>query len=102
MWRPQALLQAENGKGVITITQFLRSKGIEKERAQELATELVTEGKRNTARASRPMRILGWTFIAIGVFIPLATLIMNRGFYAVTLTPILLGSAMVWGDSRDV
>jgi hypothetical protein len=101
-WRPQALLLAESGKGAITISQFLRSKGIEQERAQRAAELLVAEGRKNTARAARPMRIIGWALILIGIFIPVATMIMNRGFYAVTLFPIAVGSAMVWGDLRDI
>lgn len=100
MWRPQALQKAENGSGVITISQFLKSKGIEEIRAMAAAREIVAEGSKNTAKAARPLKIIGWIFIAIGIFTPVATLVMNRGFYAVTLGPVALGAAMVWGGYR--
>ena len=100
MWRPQALQKAERGSGTITISHFLKSKGIEEARAISAAREIVLEGSKNTARAARPLKIIGWIFIAIGIFTPVATLVMNRGFYVVTLGPIALGAAMVWGGYR--
>lgn len=79
---------------------ILKSKGIEEARAISAAREIVLEGSKNTARAARPLKIIGWIFIAIGIFTPVATLVMNRGFYVVTLGPIALGAAMVWGGYR--
>ena len=100
MWRPQALQKAENGTGAITISQFLKSKGIEEELAITTARELVSEGQKNSARAARPLKIIGWIFIAIGVLTPILTMVSGRGLSVVTVAPVALGAAMVWGGYR--
>lgn len=102
LWRPQAQRLAEDGKGVITITQFLRAKGVQARPACEEAERLVQQGKRKEFRSALPRRIIGWLLLAIGLFIPAATLIMGQGFYAVSLLPIVLGSALVWGSKDEI
>ena len=100
IWRPQALQKAENGCGVITITQFLRSKGISKEVATKTAHLLVKEGKQINSKVSRPLKVVGWFLVGIGVFITVATLIFGKGFYVVAMGPFVLGVPLVWGDYR--
>ncbi|HEX5791368.1 MAG TPA: hypothetical protein VFY13_09435 [Luteolibacter sp.] len=102
LWRPQAQRLAEEGKGVITITQFLRTKGMQARPACEEAERLVKQGKRKEFRSGLPRKIIGWLLLAIGLFIPAATLIMGQGFYAVSLLPIVLGSALVWGGKDEI
>ncbi|MCP5537209.1 MAG: hypothetical protein H7A51_13395 [Akkermansiaceae bacterium] len=97
LWRPQALQKAENGKSVVTISQFLISKGVEESNAIRVAQEIMDEGKNNVFRYTFPLKLIGWIMVVVGLVTPFTLLALGHGLYIFTFGPLILGLAIVWG-----
>jgi hypothetical protein len=99
IWRPQALLKAQNGESEFGIARFLHSKGVEGAAARLAAKDIVANPAPAHKSANRLRRVLGWGFLGLGLTIPLASFSVDAPSVLTVLFALLaaaLGGKLLW------
>jgi hypothetical protein len=103
IWRPQACLKAQLGGSEFAIARFLQSKGVDSAAAKAAANDIVSHPAPAPHGAARLRRALGWTFLGLGLLIPIA--FVGAGFAGIwalfaALMAAALGSKLLWEPSE--
>lgn len=97
IWRPQALTLAAKSRSPDPVGHFLESKGIPQRLASESAIAIWHEAQRDRRRARLPRLVIGWFLIILGLGLTTITLLWHGRFVVISLGPVALGAAVVWG-----
>ncbi len=95
LWVEESVALLASGRGHSGIINMLRLKGMDLEMAQRVSGELFDVAKPRLVKKQRPMLILGWLFILIGILMPIVMFFSGIGYYIVSFAPCALGLTML-------
>lgn len=94
----RAIIQLENGGSELTIINSLTGMGVSPDAAKPLARRIYGEARALVYRKRLPLIILGWLFIAAGVFLPVLVLVQGGqvfGVFFVAVAPMAFGFGLL-------
>lgn len=90
-WVQKAEVLLGSGQGHIALINYLRTQGMSHDDAKKISYDIFDEAKRRLMRSQKGIIALGYFLIFIGIFTPLALLILQARLVVIAAAPVLAG-----------
>lgn len=106
LWRPQAVLRAQQGQREVKIVRFLVSKGVEQAAAVEEARAILADPATIHPQAGEAARVLGIVLLLLGLVAPVLCFAMDlegwvkQAVLAASVAVVMLAGGLFWSAAK--